>query len=85
MSRPSGGGGKSPMPMAVMMVNRRGSDFRPHSSSCSGRLGEADRPRGAKHGGRSRRAGSLSAIGQQASPPSGVCALTRRYTLCISL
>ncbi|KAL1434872.1 hypothetical protein MTO96_001751 [Rhipicephalus appendiculatus] len=66
MSRPSGGG-KSQIPMAVMIANRRGSDFRPHSSSCSGRLGEADRPRKQV---RSRRSGSLSAIGQQQASDS---------------
>lgn len=66
MSRPAGG--KTQIPMAVMIANRRGSDFRPHSSSCSGRLGEADRPRKV----RSRRSGSLSAIGQQGGSPGSM-------------
>lgn len=52
-----------PVPMAAMIAQRRGSDFRPHSSSCSGRLGEGDRAR--KNWPRTKRSGSLSAIGQQ--------------------
>uniref|UniRef100_A0A131YBU2 Putative secreted protein n=1 Tax=Ixodes ricinus TaxID=34613 RepID=A0A131YBU2_IXORI len=45
----------------------RNTEFRPHSSSCSGRLGEADRPRKNLLG--SKRSGSLSAVGQ-AKPPA---------------
>ncbi|XP_077518918.1 proton channel OtopLc-like isoform X2 [Amblyomma americanum] len=58
-----------PVPMAALIASRRGSDFRPHSSSCSGRLGEAERAR--KIAARTKRSGSLSAIGQSGSPTTG--------------